>query len=170
MKRVEADFRPRRIPSRLLWLLAAASVAAGVVATGFAWKQQLALQGAQAALQALRQAQQEASLAATALPVTKVYDKSAREMLHERALRWAEALRALEATTMEGVVLKSFEANAADRVIRVEIVTKDHATVAEYLNALSAGSQPDGPDLQWKVLRTSSDIGGTTVTATLGVK
>ena len=98
------------------------------------------------------------------------YERSARDLLQQRLLHWPEALIALEATAIEGATLRSFEANADDGTVRVEVVATHHAKVLEYLDALNAGGGTDSTVIRWTLLRTPVELGGNAVVAKLAAQ
>lgn len=167
MRPVAVNFRPHRVPTRQLWLLSLLACSLGALALLAAWTEQRAARSAQAELERAVQAQQLAANNAPAATARQPYEQSARAMLGERALRWPDALRALEASSMDGATLKSFEANAADAAIRAELVLGSHAQIADYLSALSAGTEGRAGPLVWTVLQTSAEQGTGAVTAAL---
>ena len=169
MKTVNADFNLKVLPSRLLWLLVLAFVLIGLAAIAAAWQERAKLHEAQASLQRSRVAQRIEELDVP-VRLPKPYERSARELLRERQLHWPEALKALEATALEGATLRSFEANADDGTVRVEIVAIHHAKVLQYLEALNAGIGTDPTDIRWTLLQTQIEASSNSVVAVLAAK
>ena len=170
MKPVNADFKAEVLPTRLLWLLVLACVLAGLVATVAAWRERMRLHEAQASLQRASAAQRLDERAAVPVLLPKPYERSARELLQERQLHWPEAMRALEATAMEGATLRSFEANASDGTVRIEVVAAHHARLLEYLHALNVGIGDDSTGIRWTLLQTQVEANGNSVVAVLAAQ
>lgn len=160
MKRVRADFAPRRRPSRALWLALAVLAAGAFTAVAFvAYRfEELAQQRA-----ALESAAAERRVAATVVPTKPPapppYERSAREMLAEHRMAWPQVLTALEATALVGVTPMSVEMAASDGVARVEVSFTDHARLLEYLEALNAGQG----DLRWVLVQAQTQPAGGSV-------
>ena len=170
MKPVRADFMVKVPPSPRLWLVALALLLGAVAAGAMALHQRQLLHEAQTALQRSLEQQRANNQEPLAVPAPKLYERSAREFLQERALLWPEALRALETTAMEGVTPRLFESNAADGAARVELVAASHAKVLEYLEALNAGTGHGGMELTWVLLQTQSEANGNSVVAVIAAK
>lgn len=170
MKLVQVNFWSRPLPSRRLWLMNLLVGCLAAVAWALAWSQHTAWHSAQAALQGADQARQVAERGAAEDPALRPYEQSARAMLSERNLAWPSALRALESSAIDGAVLKSFEANAADGTIRAEVVLSSHGQVSPYLAALSAGSEHGEGPLTWAVTQAHLEPNGGAVTAVFAAR
>lgn len=159
MKRVRADFVPRRGPGRVLWValgaLAAVALSAVVLVAyrfGEFGQQRAGLERAMAERRAV-------PAAVPKPPAPPPYERSAREMLAEHRLAWPQVLTVLEATTLVGVTPVSVEMAASDGVARVEVSFTDHARLLEYLEALNAGQG----DLRWMLVQAQTQTAGGSV-------
>ena len=153
MKRVEAEFRPRWQPGRVvLASLAALGVCLALSIGAAVWSHQRV-----AALQA-QIAQlvddERNNVRPQAPSVVPAYDASARLFLSERAAGWAPMLRTLENGAMVGVTPTSVEFNATDGSARVELNYSDSTALLDYLARINEGVSPAAGVPRWNLVET----------------
>jgi hypothetical protein len=153
MKRIDAQFRPRRRPGRAAWAALATLAACAVLAAGAAaWKhQRVAVLRAQIAQLIEDQRNGVRPLAPFIAPA---YDASARQFLRERAAGWAPMLRTLESGAMIGVTPSSVEFNAVDGWARVELNYSDSTALIDYLGRINEGVSPARDVARWSLVET----------------
>ncbi|MGN6527145.1 MAG: hypothetical protein ACTHL8_12235 [Burkholderiaceae bacterium] len=160
MKRVRAQFRPDRRPSRGTWI-AIAVLAAGVAALGGAatWQarrvQELGVRLAEVA-----EARKSAAAQVPARPEPP-YGDSARLFLRARGAAWAPALRSLESAAMIGVTSVRLEFDGAEGTARVELEYRDAATLHDYLSRLNDGLPASSQAGRWTLLETHVQVSAT---------
>ncbi len=166
MRRVEAEFRPRWRPGRVVLASLAALGACVALSIGAAvWSHQRV-----AALQA-----QIAQLAddernnvrPQAQRVVPAYDASARLFLSERASGWAPMLRTLESGAMVGVTPTSVEFNASDGSARVELIYSDSTALLDYLGRINEGVSPAAGVPRWNLVETRAQPSAGTANASM---
>jgi hypothetical protein len=159
MKRIEAQFRPRWRPGRvLLATLSVAAVCAVLAVAGALWEwhrvNTLRAQIAQLV---------EDERAGLRPPVPRVippYEASARQFLRERSAGWAPMFRTLENASMIGVTPSAVEFDAADGTARAELNYSDSAALFDYLGRLNEGVAPAAGVARWSLIQTRAQPGG----------
>lgn len=166
MRRVEAEFRPRWQPGRVVFAsLAALGVCVALSIGAAVWSHQRV-----AALQA--QVDQLANdernnVRPQAARIEPVYDASARLFLSERASGWAPMLRTLESGAMVGVTPTSVEFNASDGSARVELNYSDSTALLDYLGRINEGVSPAAGVPRWNLVETRTQSSAGTATASM---
>jgi hypothetical protein len=153
VRRVEAEFRPRWRPGRIVLTWLAALGVCAVLSIGAAvWNhQRVAALQAQIAQLADDERNNVRPHASRAVPA---YDASARHFLKERAAGWAPMLRTLESGAMVGVTPTSVEFNATDGSARVELNYSDSTALLDYLSRINEGVSPATGGARWSLVET----------------
>jgi len=153
MRRVEAEFRPRWRPGRVVLASLAALGACVALSIGAAvWSHQRV-----AALQTQidQLADDERNNVRPQAPrVLPAYDASARLFLGERASAWAPMFRTIESGAMAGVTPTSVEFNATDGSARVELNYSDSTALLDYLGRINEGVSPAAGAPRWNLVET----------------
>ena len=153
MRRVQAEFRPRWRPGRVVLALLTALAICLLLAIGAAVRSHQRVSALRA--QVAQLVVDEADNARPSAPrVVSVYDSSARLFLRERAAGWAPMLRTLENGAMAGVTPSSMEFNATDGSARVELNYSDSAALLDYLTRINEGVSPGGGVARWNLVET----------------
>ena len=167
MKAISANLLRERAPTPALWVFAVVALIVASLMLLWAREQMLSLKLARAAFTEAtinQAALHPLNLGSDLLPS---YARSAKEMLKERSLAWPQALTALEATVVDGVTPRSFDASAATGVVRVEVVSSSQEKVLLYVEALNAGAGSDGSSLNWGLQQAQAEPTTKLVIATI---
>ena len=153
MRRVQAEFRPRWRPGRVVLVLLTALGICLLLAIGAAVRSHQRVSALRA--QVAQLVADEAGNARPSAPhVVPAYDSSARLFLRERAAGWAPMLRTLENGAMIGVTPSSMEFNATDGSARVELNYSDSTALLDYLTRINEGVSPGGGVARWNLVET----------------
>ena len=167
MKAISANLLRASGPPPALWAIAGLAFLASSLLLIWVREQQADVRTARDALEKATAGQS----GAPPLPVRYLsvpsYERSAREMLKERSLQWSQALTALEATRLDGVTPRAFDASAATGAVRIEVVAMSHEKVLAYVDALNAGVGTDGDSLYWGLQQTQAEAATRFVIATI---
>lgn len=166
MRRVEAEFRPRWRPGRVVSVsLAALGVCMALSIGAAVWShQRVAALLAQIA-QLVNDEHNNVRLQAPR--IVPAYDASARLFLSERASGWAPMLRTLESGAMVGVTPTSVEFNATDGSARVELNYSDSTVLLDYLGRINEGVSPAAGVPRWNLVETRSQPSAGTANASM---
>ena len=156
MKRVEAQFRRRWRPGRVvLAALATLALCVALAVGADVWAHQRV---AALRMQVAQLVEDERNNVRSQAPrVPQAYDASGRQFLRERAAGWAPMLRTLESGSMIGVTPASVEFSASDGSARVELNYSDTATLVDFLSRINEGSSPGSP--RWTLIETRVQAG-----------
>lgn len=167
MKPVAAEFKPVSQPGRLAWGFVCCCALVALASVAHAWDRHQQLLAEQARRSEMLVGHEVAQRGSEVPPQPKPYERSAREMLKERSLPWPEALVAMENVAMPGVSPRTFEANASDGAVRIEVLASDLSKVLAYLDALNAGTGHRPDDLRWSLQEARVDPTANAVVAVI---
>jgi Cu/Ag efflux protein CusF len=166
VKPAELDFKPNHPPKPWVWWALGVALLAAAASVFFAVQTQQRVAQAGSDLAAQKTQAQSAAKQADAPapePPPKAYDRSARELLAQKAHPWPAALRALENTAATGAQVKSIEVQAGNVGVNVEVVVADLSKLVDLLAALNAGETGAPETLQWVVVRADRAKDGLSV-------
>lgn len=149
MKAISANLLRANWPTPALRAIAGMALLTSSLLLLWAREQQELVRTARAAMEKATASQSEASPLLFRHQSTPSYERSARELLKERSLSWSQGLAALEATRLDGVIPRAFDASAATGAMRIEVVAVSHEKLLAYVDALNAGVGMDGGSLYW---------------------
>jgi len=153
VKRIEAQFRPRRRPGRMLLATLSVLVVFASLAVAGAVLEHHRVVVLRAQIAQLVEDSRTGVLPPTQHP-TPLYEASAQQFLRERSAGWASMLRTLENASMMGVTPSSVEFDAVDGTARVELNYSDSTALFDYLGRINEGVSPAQGVARWSLVET----------------
>jgi hypothetical protein len=154
MIRLDVDFKTHRKPGWTAWGAAAAALGLCIGMTTL-WA--LALnQNAELSDRSEALGQQVAAMVSKPHAPSKPqpYDASARALMAQVAMPWADGLTALESVAVFGVTPVTIDVLPAEHKVRVELEFADYASLLSYLDQLNAGE----PQQRWRLLQAQAPL------------
>lgn len=173
MRRVWADFAPERKLPKPVWVALSAllllMVALAVFSASKLQQAERELEKVRASLRLSKEGlASDADAMARASLVRPPFDASALAWEAERRAPLGDALRALERTQIDGVVVRSLEINASQGLVRLGVDAPSHEVLVLFEQALNEGTPPKEPGvLQWRLMLSVAATQGSSVRGTL---